>query len=266
MKPRLIRKWKYRIVRLNKNLLIIIVGATGSGKSFCALTIAKMIDPTFTVKERVVFNVEDFMKLLNSGKLKKGNVIIWDEAGVGLPAREWYSISNKAINYVFQTFRHLNLCVIFTTPSFEYIDKQTRILFHVVIETVKIMFNKNQEIVKVKENKYNPTFGKPYKQYYWVKGVKKERTNIGKPTKQMIKEYEELKKEFSKVLREDVEKDVRIAKASERHKRLTDAEIMKTIKDENLELVAYTLQFKFNIGKDRAYRIIHNYPKFSPTL
>lgn len=266
MMPRLIKSWRYRIVRINRNLLMIIVGPTGSGKSYCALVIAKMIDPTFKVKERVVFNVEDFMKLLNSGKLKRGSVIVWDEAGVGLPAREWYTISNKAINYVLQTFRHMNLCVIFTTPTFEYIDKQTRVLFHVLIETVKIMYDKKQVIVKIKKNEYNPVFGKPYNPYYREMGIKKERFNIGIPTKQMINEYEDLKKQFSKQIREEVEQDVKIAKATQRHKRLTDAEVMKRIKEENIPLDAYTLQFRFNIGKDRAYRIIHNYEKFSPTI
>lgn len=245
---------------------MIVCGATGTGKSFSAMTIAKLLDPSFDVKKRVVFTVENFMKLLNSGELKRGNVIVWDEAGVGIPAREWYTISNKAINYVLQTFRHMNLGVIFTTPSFDYIDKQTRLLFHIYIETVKIDTHNQRVIVKVMENQFNPAMGKEYKKYYWVDGIKKERINIGKPTKDMIKNYEEIKMIFSKQLREDVEKDVTIARTTQEHKRLTDQEIMRRIKEESIPLDAYTLQFKFAIGKDRAYRIISNYEKFSPSL
>ena len=262
----LIRKWKYRINRRNKNLLMIICGSTGSGKSYTALTIAKLINSKFDVNKHVVFTVKDFMAILNSGKLKRGDVIVWDEAGVGIPAREWYSISNKAINYVLQTFRHLNLCVIFTTPSFDYVDKQTRLLFHVYVETVRIDYVKKQVVCKVMENQFNPSMGKEYKKYYWVGGVKKIRFKIAKPTKGMIKDYEAIKKVFSAELRAAVEKDVQIAEATEKHKRLTDAEIMATIKEKQIELNAYTLQFRFNIGKDRAYRVIKNYEKFSPTL
>jgi len=233
--PKLIRKWKYRINRQNANLLIIICGQTGSGKSYSALTIAKMINSKFDIKKHVVFNVEDFMSLLNNGKLRRGDVIVWDEAGIGIPAREWWTISNKAINYVLQTFRHLNLCVIFTTPSFDYIDKQTRILFHIYIETVKIDYNNQRVIIKIFENTFNPRMGKPYQKYTWTNGIKNERHNIGKPTKQMRKEYEELKKEFSLSLREGVEKDVKKAQLQQERKKLTDDDWIELLTKEGID-------------------------------
>jgi len=234
--PRLIRRWRYRIVRRNKNLLIIICGSTGSGKSYCALTIARMISPKFNVTKHVVFNVEDFMELLNSGTLKRGSVVVWDEAGVGIPAREWWTISNRAINYVLQTFRHLNLCVIFTTPSFDYIDKQTRLLFHVYIETVRIDFERQVVVTKIFENTFNPRAGKPFRKYYWFNGVKMIRHNIGKPTKQMVKEYEQLKHEFSLSLRITVEKDVRAVKDKERRMKLTDAERIRLLDEAGVDI------------------------------
>lgn len=220
--PRLIRRWRYRIVRRNKNLLMIICGQTGSGKSYCALVIAKLINPNFDVKIHVVFTIEQFMELLNSGKLKKGDVIVWDEAGVGIPAREWYTISNKAINYVLQTFRHLNLCVIFTVPSYDYIDKQTRLLFHVYIETVRIDYEEQVVIVKIFENTFNPRMGKSYRKYYWFKGRKYIRFRIGKPSKQMIIEYEQMKVLFAVSLRYEVETDLKGLKKKQDAAKMTD--------------------------------------------
>lgn len=256
MKPKLIRKWRYRINRRNKNLLIIICGSTGSGKSFCGLTIAKMINPNFDVDKHVVFRVESFMELLNSGTLKRGSVVVWDEAGVGIPAREWYSISNKAINYVLQTFRHLNLCVIFTTPSFDYVDKQTRLLFHVYIETVRIDYENKMVEVKVMENQFNPAMGKEYKKYFWIAGKKKERFHIGKPTKLMVKKYEKLKKVFSKQLRLDVEEDVKRARIKETKRKRTDTDMIETGRKEGLDFKdKYKIMFRFQIGQDRATRI-----------
>lgn len=234
--PKMIIKWKNRINRRNRNLLIIICGATGSGKSYTALTIAKLINPKFSVSNNVVFDVEHFMDLLNTKKLRKGDVIVWDEAGVGIPAREWYSISNKAINYVLQTFRHLNLCVIFTTPSFDYVDKQTRLLFHVYIETVRIDYKKKKVSCKVMENQFNPSMGKEYKKYYWIGGVKKTRFKIAKPTKQMVKEYEKLKKVFSQQLREGVQKDVTKAKAIIEKKRETDDVRLQRLDEANINV------------------------------
>ena len=68
-------------IRNNKNFLGFLSGPTGSGKSYCCLRIAEEVDPDFTL-ERVVFNGIDLMNLVNSGKLKKGSVIIFEEAGV----------------------------------------------------------------------------------------------------------------------------------------------------------------------------------------
>lgn len=43
------------------------------------MTLAKLLDPTFEVAERIVFSIDQFMALLRSDKLKRGNVVIWDE-------------------------------------------------------------------------------------------------------------------------------------------------------------------------------------------
>ncbi len=254
--PRLIRRWRYRIVRRNKNLLIIICGQTGSGKSFCALTIAKMINPSFNVRIHVVFTIEQFMELLNSGQLKKGDVVVWDEAGVGIPAREWYTLSNKAINYVLQTFRHLNLCIIFTVPSFDYIDKQTRLLFHVYIETVRIDYEEQVVIVKIFENTFNPRMGKVYRKYYWFRGRKHIRFRIGKPTKEMVIVYEQMKLEFSVELRREVEADVKSVKQKILKKNMTDEMMIEEGKNIGLDFTdKYEIMAKWKVGQHRAVRI-----------
>jgi len=214
-----------------------------------------MIDSTFTVKERVVFDAENFMELLRNGNLKKGSVIVWDEAGVGIPSREWYTISNKAINYIFQTFRYRNLCLILTTPSFDFLDKQTRLLFHVYCETERIDRENQQVIVKVMENQFNPREGQLYRKYYWVKGVKKERHKIGKPTKDMIKDYEEIKFKFAGTLEKDVSKDIKKVKKDKEKRRLTNEDIqnkLNQLKDKGEKPSLAWIQQTFGIGKDRA--------------
>jgi len=260
----LIKNIKNRMIYYNQNWLGLICGPTGSGKSFSGLRIAEEVDDTFHIG-RVVFTAEEFMQVLNNG-MKQGQIIIWDEAGVGMASREWYSISNKAINYVLQTFRHLNLGVIFTTPSISYIDSQARRLFHSYIETYEVDRKRKQVKARWFTVSYSPRSDKIYHIYRRYKREKKNLTRINIPSKELIDAYEKKKKAFSQSLRMDVLEDVKIAKMKEKHRKLTDLDIMKTIKDEKIELDAYTLQFKFNIGKDRAYRIIKNYKKFSPTI
>jgi hypothetical protein len=110
-----------------KNALISILGEPGSGKSLSAVTLAKLVDDGFSL-DFLVYTPEEFLRVLDEAE--RGNVVIFDEAGVGLPAREWQSLQNKLINYVLQTFRYQNICVIFTTPHISYIDKQVRHLFN----------------------------------------------------------------------------------------------------------------------------------------
>lgn len=83
-------------------------------------------------------------------------MIVFDEVGVGIPARDWYTISNKMLSYVLQTFRYENLSVIFTCSSFDFIDVQTRKPFHTYIETLAISDEKNLVTAKLMEIQNNP--------------------------------------------------------------------------------------------------------------
>lgn len=209
--PWIVRKVRHRLYRKNKNWLCAICGPTGSGKSYSALQLAVQIDPSFTI-ERCVFRAERFLEILNSGTLKRGHAIVFDEAGVGLPAREWWKISNKALNYVLQTFRRENLAVIITTPSLGFLDKQARVLIHTFIETMKVEKDKKRVRVKVKESQTNPQMGKTYYKYYRKgRGVLKM-TYVTKPPKWLIKDYERKKREFAQALYKEAMDDVKAIK------------------------------------------------------
>jgi len=226
----MIEEIKNRLLEQNKNWLAIITGGTGSGKSWSALRLAEMIDPDFNIT-KVCFTSKDFMKTLNSDKIKKGACIVFDEAGVGIPSREWYSVSNKLINYVLQTFRHRNLAVIFTTPSFEFIDSQARKLFHFYFETMKIYRRAGVCILKPLMIQHNPRLGKTYFKYpEYPEGLLK-RLKVHKPSHELIMAYERKKKLFSKKLGEDIEETLAAASEKERKsKPLTDEECIKIIK------------------------------------
>lgn len=204
-----------RLLEKNQNWLCAVCGETGSGKSYAALKIAESIDPSFSI-DRVVFTVKEFMELVTDKRIKGGQAIIFDEAGVEIGARDWYSQRNKAINYVLQTFRHQNLAVIFTTPSFSFIDSQTRRLFHAYIETKAI--NRKEKYVKVKWFivSSNPKTDKYYFKYpvvyKGIKPIKIKITKIGKPSKKLINDYETKRGNFTKTLRADLLEDIKKAK------------------------------------------------------
>lgn len=203
-----------RMFKRNQNLLICVVGGTGSGKTYLGLALAEKIDPEFKAS-RVVFRSDEFLKVLNWGRLKKGNVIMFDEAGVGIPAREWQSFSNKAINFILQTFRYRNLCIIFTVPTFKYIDSQARNLFHIVIETHKIDYEKGLSIARVKFLETNPMTGKIYAKFprayvsnETAQKIKFEFFAFPKPSEELQEAYEVKKTAFGKELGHSLEREM----------------------------------------------------------
>lgn len=190
-----------RRIKNNKNCLIIFTGDTGSGKSYAALRFAENLDPEFNWK-RVVFTPDKFLEIIKYDKtLHSGNVIIFDEAGVGMASREWYSIQNKILSYVLQTFRFKNLIVIFTVPDFTYIDSQARKLFHFYFETSRIL--RKQKVCRCKPFRISVSrrTGKVYYVYprFKIDGTlfKLTACNFKMPSARLRKKYEKLKEVFA---------------------------------------------------------------------
>jgi DNA-directed RNA polymerase subunit RPC12/RpoP len=200
---------KNRLKR-NKNYLGVICGETGSGKSFTALCHGELLDPDFSI-DKVCLNAKKFMWAIQ--KFKAGSVIIFDEAGVGMPSREWMALSNRLLNYVLQTFRHKNLIVLFTVPDFSMIDSQARKLFHCYMQTTGI--DKANKICYVKPLliQNNPQMSKIYYKYLRVKtnGEKTsvKRVGFGMPSKELIEKYERKKGEFTDWLNRGVSETIK---------------------------------------------------------
>lgn len=131
----IVNKARKRTVGENQNYMIIIVGQTGSGKSYTGLSLAMMINKSFNI-DRVCFRAKSFIE--NTQKdLDEGSVIMFDEAGIDVSARQWYSDRNKAINNVVETFRRDNLVCVWTTPNLGNLDKKVRSYFHGLAITMK---------------------------------------------------------------------------------------------------------------------------------
>lgn len=187
-----------RVYKQNKNFLLVICGETGSGKSYAALRLAEVLDKKFSARQ-VVFNKLEFFELLKSNILRKGSVIVFDEAGVSLSARKWFE--HHEINNILQTFRHRNYIVIFTVPSFEFVDKQARELFHAYFQIMGIDYDNNQSIAKVLLMQNNPRFGKVYYRTPTINfeghSIKQRTLRIQLPSKQLLNDYEKRKGKFT---------------------------------------------------------------------
>ena len=132
-------------IKQNKNLNIIVVGESGSGKSYISLVLAEMLDLKFNMSN-VCFDSNIFIEHID--ELEKGSTIVLEELGVQAYNRNWYSPINKALDQIFQTFRHKNLITICNVPSIDFIDKHLRKQFHVLIVS-KGVFSKNKSLVNI---------------------------------------------------------------------------------------------------------------------
>ena len=126
-----------KIIANGGNVLLVIIGRTRSGKSWSGLALgeqfSEMLGLNFSVWN-VCFTPISFLEKLNSGMLKRGSVLVFDEVGVAAPSKEWYSATNKCLSTVTQTFGHMGLFVIFTVPDWSYVDSDMRKLFHSYVE------------------------------------------------------------------------------------------------------------------------------------
>ena len=181
-----------------------------SGKTYTSLSIAEMADPTFTV-DRVVFNGKDLMKVVAT--MKRGHVIVFEEVGVEMSNRNWASVTNKMLNYLFQTFRHRNFILIMNSPYMDFIDASTRKLFHAEFQTEAI--DKKKQTVRVIPQviQYNSRIQKFYFKYLRVYRpslglVPIRRWNIPRPSKELTTAYEIKKREFTDKLNTRIMKEL----------------------------------------------------------
>ena len=187
----------------NKNVLGVSLGGTGSGKSYRDLRIAELwykyhFKEEFPVKN-ICFGVLEAMKLLSSGKLRKGELIIFEEAGVNMGSLDFQNKVSKMFNYVLQSFRSMNIGILFNLPYLTMLNKQARMLLHFSMESAGVDPQKKLNYCKSKFHQVNQTTGVIYKKYLRTKvngKIRKvKKMSYSMPSEYLWKAYEQ-KKDF----------------------------------------------------------------------
>ena len=158
-----------RVITTNKNFLCAVTGPTGSGKSWVCLKICEdysnMYGIEFNPEFHIISSLKELLLLITSKdidkKIRVGSIILFDEPQIETNSREWQSEANKAFNQLTSTFRNQRLIILFATPYLEFIDKQSRMLFHAEFEVQG--YNINTKITTIKPrfldwNKYRQQF------------------------------------------------------------------------------------------------------------
>ena len=283
-----------RVHEYKFNFLGMITGKHRVGKSTTAISMASSLDKTFekNLEERVVYFPNDFMRALQNIKKHniRGGAIVWDEAGVGIPAREWYDIANKSITMTLQVFGRYLPIVYFVTPDVTYIDSQARKLFHGFYE----MNRKKTEyaIVKPFDVRYNKRNAKVYYVYSRFHSRNEDvfgttyilkQLNVMAPKAEIEDRYEIHSKIFKdKIIEQMEERTKTFEEGKVDPKRLTYDELIQTLVDNkddkrflskkscpnNIIFDVNTLRFEFDIPagvachiKRKAELIVNNVPE-----
>lgn len=252
-----------RVLRQNKNFMMAVVGETGSGKSYAAIKLAMQLDPTFNI-DRVCYTAQEFMALINSN-LPPGSVIVFDEIGVSMDSRTWYSLMNKLINYVLQTFRHKNLIVIFTVPLTKFIDSKMRALLHayIVMKAIGRSEKASYGSLYMMQVNYHTgeIFTKKPRILHGRERIRIDYIRFQLPPKKFLDEYETKRCAFTSKLNMDVEEE--LADAANKARILSNKEILNDIMQNNKDyylmmkkgephISTERIAAKWNIGKSRA--------------
>lgn len=199
--------WR-RMHHRNQNFMAAICAQTGKGKSYAALKVAETLDPDFSI-EQVAFTPKQFIELVQDASYGQGSIIVFDEAGVGVSNRDWYSDANKHFGFVLQTWRHQNRGAIFTVPELSLIDKQAQNRLHAFMEMQKIDRDRELAKVRYKRVQTNPRTGKSYFKYFrrWDRNTGRTRVYkdfmVGLPSESLREDYEERKRRFTDKVNED---------------------------------------------------------------
>lgn len=228
-------EWICKRIKDNKNALINIAGQTGSGKSYAAMWLAEQLHKMQDIQgfsvDNVAFTPKELLSLVNSG-LPKGSVIILDEAGVSLYARDWQSPINKLLVYLGQTFRYRNLIVIFTLPSLAMLDTHFRALMHLCCETELIDFENKRVGLKPLISTQNQSSGKIYRKYLrvvyhppnaplYTQWLPLVRQWCYLPSSKLVDEYERKKKAYCDSLALDIEVEIDRLESAKKKPRVT---------------------------------------------
>lgn len=221
-----------RIVK-NKNFIACLTGATGSGKSWSMLREGEILDPDFSV-DNICFTAQQFMDLVNGKikKLNKGSFIGFDEIQVSMSHLDYQSLQARLLNYVLQTFRHRNFILFMTSPHFNFINASARKLFHSRMETVSIDYQTGMCKLKPFLLQVNQSTGDVYQKYLRVYTkdhgiVPLKSLKVSKPSKELIKAYEQKKTEFTNQLNESIIRDLQILEGKNKPKKTYKQECLK---------------------------------------
>ncbi len=212
-------RWVRSRINSNKNVITATTGPTGSGKSLNDLRRAEIIHrrnfkEEFPI-ENCCFSIAELIKRISSGTLRKGEVLILEEAGVNAGSADWQNKVVKMFNYVLQSFRSMNIVLFMNLPVLTMLSKQARQLIHMHIETKGIDYENNEIRVKALYHQLNQHSGQSFWKFLRIR-LNGKRITVNKmkfkaPSDALREKYELKKAKFLSDITAEFTKELEVA-------------------------------------------------------
>lgn len=193
--------------RYNKDVVFLLTGERGSGKSYSALYLgwktAKKIalkkggtwQDYFSMENVAIIDPKELLEKMQV--LKPWNIYLLDDAGAGWSARSFMSKQNQILNHILETCRTQNAGIFITTPDLFLIDKVPRSLASFVGEVAESHHDKNYNLLKVFRTERLRREGKTlysHLQFYTPQGKSKiVRWRTHMPPNDLVIEYNRIR-------------------------------------------------------------------------
>ena len=203
-----------KVIQQDWDMVFVVDGAEGSGKSVLAMQCAYYCDPTLTL-DRVVFTPFEFSKAIMNAKPYEA--VVYDEAYTGLSSRATMSMINRTLIKMLAEIRQKNLFVFVVMPTFFDLDKYAALWRSRVLLNVYTGERFQRGFFKF--------FNAERKKDLYIKGKKYYNYNLVKPNfiGRFCKGYPVDEKEYKKKKKDSL---------LDREKKREEAEIKRQIEDE----------------------------------
>ena len=107
----------------NEACIVVITAKGGKGKSYLAMRLGQILDKKFNPKTQVVFDRMQFLEMLSEDSpLKRGQVVILDEAQFAAGSRNWHEQMQKDLMANLEAIRSRGLIIIFVVLGIDLLD------------------------------------------------------------------------------------------------------------------------------------------------
>jgi len=107
----------------NKSNIIIITGSPGEGKTYFGMRLCEIFDPKFDSDKQIIFTRPQLLHIIGENSpLKRGQVILIDEAHYGMGSRRWMESVQKDLMDALASVRSRGFIIMIVSLHIDMLD------------------------------------------------------------------------------------------------------------------------------------------------